>query len=36
VHGLDAGVQRIQVQLVTDETPVPVAKEEITRVYVDQ
>lgn len=36
VHGLDAGVQRIQVQLVTDETPLPVAKEEITRVYVDQ
>lgn len=36
VHGLEAGVQRIQVQLVTDETPVPVTKEEITRVYVDQ
>ena len=36
VRGLDAGVQRIQVQLVTDETPVPVTKEEITRVYVDR
>jgi uncharacterized repeat protein (TIGR01451 family) len=36
VHGLDAGPQRIQVQLLTDETPIPVTKEEITRVYVDQ
>jgi len=35
VHGLAAGPQRIQVQLQTDETPVPVTKEEITRVYSD-
>jgi len=36
VHGREAGVQRIRVQLVTDETPVPVTKEEITRIYADQ
>lgn len=35
-QGLEAGMQRIQIQLITDETPVPVTKEEITRVYVDQ
>jgi len=36
VHGLAAGPQRIQVQLQTNETPVPVTKEEITRVYSDR
>jgi uncharacterized repeat protein (TIGR01451 family) len=36
VRGLAAGPQRIQVQLQTDETPVPVTKEEITRVYSDR
>ncbi len=33
--GRQAGPQRIQVQLITAETPVPVNKEEITRVYAD-
>ena len=36
VRGLAAGPQRIQVQLVTAETPVPVTKEEVTRVYSDR
>ena len=36
VQGLDAGAQRIQVQLITDETPIAVAKEEVTRVYLDR
>jgi uncharacterized repeat protein (TIGR01451 family) len=36
VQGLGEGPQRIQVQLLTDETPVPVTKEEITRVYADK
>jgi uncharacterized repeat protein (TIGR01451 family) len=36
LQGVQAGPQRIQVQLVTAETPVPVAKEEITRVYTDR
>jgi uncharacterized repeat protein (TIGR01451 family) len=36
VQGLQEGPQRIQVQLVTDETPVPVTREEITRVYLDR
>jgi hypothetical protein len=35
VRGVEAGAQRIQVQLVTEETPVAVTKEEITRVYSD-
>ena len=36
VQGLDAGPQRLQIQLVTAETPVPVTKEEITLVYADE
>lgn len=36
VRGVGAGQQRIQVQLVTAETPVPITKEELTRVYEDQ
>lgn len=36
VQGLDAGAQRIQVQLITNETPIAVAKEEVTRVYLDR
>jgi uncharacterized repeat protein (TIGR01451 family) len=36
VRGLADGPQRIQVQLQTDETPVPVTKEEVTRVYSDR
>jgi uncharacterized repeat protein (TIGR01451 family) len=35
-QGLSAGDQRIQVQLVSDESPTPVTKEESTRVYSDQ
>jgi len=35
VQGEAAGAQRIQVQLITEETPVPVTREEITRVYAD-
>lgn len=35
VRGLEAGPQRIQVQLISQETPVPVNKEEITRIYSD-
>lgn len=35
VRGAAAGAQRIQVQLMTDETPIPVTREEITRVYAD-
>jgi hypothetical protein len=35
-QGLSAGDQRIQVQLVSDESPTPVTKEESTRVYADQ
>lgn len=35
VQGAAAGTQRIQVQLITAETPVPVTREEITRVYAD-
>jgi uncharacterized repeat protein (TIGR01451 family) len=35
-QGLRAGDQRIQVQLVSDESPTPVTKEESTRVYADQ
>jgi uncharacterized repeat protein (TIGR01451 family) len=36
VHGSEAGTHRIQVQLVTEETPVPVTREELTRVYTDK
>jgi uncharacterized repeat protein (TIGR01451 family) len=36
VQGLEAGPQRLQVQLLTAETPVPVTKEEITHVYADE
>ena len=36
VQGLADGSQRFQVQLLTAETPVPVTKEEITRVYSDK
>jgi uncharacterized repeat protein (TIGR01451 family) len=36
VRGLVAGPQRFQLQLVSNETPVPVTKEEITRVYADR
>ena len=36
VHGLEAGTHRIQVQLVTEETPTPVTREELTRVYADK
>ncbi len=35
VQGEAAGAQRIQVQLITAETPLPVTREEITRVYED-
>ena len=35
-RGLEAGPQRFQVQLLTAETPVPVTKEEVTRVYADR
>jgi uncharacterized repeat protein (TIGR01451 family) len=35
-QGLRAGDQRIQVQLVSDESPTPVTKEESTRVYADR
>lgn len=36
VRGEAAGPQRIRVQLITAETPIPVTREEITRVYADQ
>jgi uncharacterized repeat protein (TIGR01451 family) len=36
VRGLAAGAHRFQVQLISGETPVPVTKEEITRVYADR
>jgi uncharacterized repeat protein (TIGR01451 family) len=36
VQGLEAGPQRLQVQLITAETPVAVTKEEITHVYADE
>jgi len=36
VQGGAAGHQRIQVQLITAETPVPVTREEVTRVYDDR
>jgi hypothetical protein len=35
-QGLRAGDQRIQVQIVSDESPTAVTKEESTRVYADQ
>lgn len=35
VQGEAAGPQRVQVQLITAETPIPVTREEITRVYAD-
>jgi len=35
VQGQAAGAQRVQVQLITGETPIPVTREEITRVYAD-
>lgn len=35
-QGLEAGSHRIQVQLLTAETPVPVTREEITKVYQDR
>jgi len=36
VQGVADGPQRFQIQLVTAETPIPVTKEEITRVYLDK
>lgn len=36
VRGLAAGAHRFQLQLMSGETPVPVTKEEITRVYADR
>ncbi len=36
VRGLAAGAHRFQLQLISGETPVPVTKEEITRVYADR
>ena len=36
VLGADAGSHRVQVQLLTDETPVAVTREEITKVYLDK
>lgn len=36
VRGLTAGTHRFQVQLISKETPVPVTKEEVTRVYADR
>ncbi|MCY2989679.1 MAG: hypothetical protein NTY19_17645 [Planctomycetota bacterium] len=36
VQGLDAGVHRVQFQMVTDETSVPVTREEVTKVYQDK
>ncbi len=36
VRGLAAGTHRFQVQLISKETPVPVTKEEVTRVYADR
>jgi uncharacterized repeat protein (TIGR01451 family) len=36
VSGLAAGAHRFQVQLLSAETPVPVTKEEVTRVYTDR
>jgi hypothetical protein len=36
VQGETAGHQRIQVQLETDEMPVAVTREEVTRVYDDR
>jgi len=36
VQGLQAGDQRVRVQVVTDELQTPVTKEESTRVYADQ
>jgi uncharacterized repeat protein (TIGR01451 family) len=36
VRGLAAGAHRLQVQLISQETPVPVTKEEATRVYADR
>jgi uncharacterized repeat protein (TIGR01451 family) len=35
-RGLQAGQQRLKVQLVAAETPIPVSKEEITLVYADE
>jgi uncharacterized repeat protein (TIGR01451 family) len=35
-QGLKPGDQRIQVQIVSDDSPTPVTKEESTRVYADQ
>ncbi len=35
VQGEAAGAQRVQIQLLTEETPIPVTREEITRVYAD-
>jgi uncharacterized repeat protein (TIGR01451 family) len=35
-QGLRAGDQRIQVQIVSDDSPTPVTKEESTRVYADR
>jgi hypothetical protein len=36
VRGLNAGAHRFQLQLTSGETPVPVTKEEMTRVYADR
>lgn len=36
VRGLAEGTHRFQVQLISKETPVPVTKEEVTRVYRDR
>lgn len=36
VRGRREGDQRVQVQLVSDDHPVPITKEEITRVYADR
>ena len=36
VRGRRAGDQRVQVQLVSEDHPTPITKEEITRVYLDR
>lgn len=36
VQGVEAGAHRVQFQLVTDETSVPVTREEVTKVYQDK
>jgi len=36
VRGRREGDQRVQVQLVSDDHPAPITKEEITRVYADR